>query len=166
MEKVTILNQEQIHQKLKRIAFEIWEHSGNEKEIVLVGIANAGSVIARNLRQILQDISPLSIQVHQLTINKKNPLKSPVEIQPAIDLDKKTVFLIDDVANSGKTLLYGLKPILEQLPSRIKVVVLVDRKHKNFPITPDITGHSVSTTLQDKIVVSYEGDTLTHAYLE
>lgn len=166
MEKVAILNKEQIHQKLKRIAFEIWEHSVNEKEIVFIGIASAGSVIARNLQNILQDISPLSVQLYQLKINKKNPLKSPVEIQPAIDLDKKTVFLIDDVANSGKTLLYGLKPILEQLPARIKVVVLVDRKHKNFPVTPDIIGHSVSTTLQDKIVVAYEGDTLTHAYLE
>ena len=81
-------------------------------------------------------------------------------------LNGKIVILIDDVANSGKTLLYALKPVMEYEPEKIKVVVLVDRKHKNYPITPDIIGHSVSTTLQDKIIVSYENDKITGAFLE
>ena len=74
--------------------------------------------------------------------------------------------LVDDVANSGKTLLYAIRPLLELQPNNIQITVLVDRKHKNYPIAPDIIGHSVSTTLQDAILVSFEKDKITGAFLQ
>ncbi|RYZ52316.1 MAG: phosphoribosyltransferase, partial [Sphingobacteriales bacterium] len=81
-------------------------------------------------------------------------------------LNNKNIVLVDDVANSGKTLLYALKPLMDFEPAKIQVAVLVDRKHKNFPVTPDIIGHSVSTTIQEHIIVQYEGGRLTGAHLE
>jgi pyrimidine operon attenuation protein/uracil phosphoribosyltransferase len=74
--------------------------------------------------------------------------------------------LVDDVANSGKTLLYAMKPLLEFSLKKILVAVLVDRKHKSFPISPDIVGHSIATTLQEQIIVESNGTKITGAYLQ
>jgi len=165
MNKVSILSEAQIAQKLKRMAYEIWEQNSREKEIILIGIEHGGAVLAHNLATLLEKISPLKVILLPLSVNKKSPLKDK-DLSIDYSLNKKVVILVDDVANSGRTLLYALKPVLEYEPAKIKVVVLVDRKHKNYPVTPDIIGHSVSTTLQEKILVTYEQDKLTGAYLE
>src|SRR5690606_5208164 len=104
------------------------------------------------------------ITLLNLKLNKKSPLEDDLTID--IPLDDKSVVLIDDVANSGRTLMYALRPLLKFRPSKIKVAVLMDRKHKNYPIAPDIIGHSVSTTIQDRIVVTYKDTLLTGALLE
>lgn len=165
MNKLPLLSAEQIRQKLVRMAYEIWEQNSNEKEIIMIGLEQGGAVLANNLTKILHEISPLKINMFPLKVNKKKPL-SDKTLKIDANLNKKTVILVDDVTNSGKTLLYALRPIMEYEPSKIKIVVLVDRKHKSYPVTPDIVGHSVSTTLQDHIVVNYEGDNLTAAHLE
>src|SRR5690606_35574144 len=108
--------------------------------------------------------SPLKINFTTLALNKIDPLAESIVISG--NFDNKIVVLVDDVANSGKTLLYGLKPILDCKPTKIMICVLVDRKHKNFPIIPDIIGHSVSTTLQDNIIVTYNNSIISGAYLE
>ena len=165
MNKLPLLSAEQIQQKLVRMAYEIWEQNSKEKEIFIIGLEQGGAVLANNLARILAEISPLKISLLLLKVNKKNP-QADKTLKIAVDLNKRPVILVDDVANSGKTLLYALRPIMEYEPSKIKIVVLVDRKHKSYPVTPDIIGHSVSTTIQDHIVVNYEGDKLTAAYLE
>lgn len=165
MSKVSILSAEQIIHKLKRMAYEIWEKNNELKEITVVGIEKGGAVVASNIVNILGEISPLKINFITLQIDKQNPLILKMEATPAL-IKQKSILLIDDVANSGKTLLYAIKPLLDLQPKTIQVAVLVDRKHKNYPIAPDIIGHSVSTTLQDAILVSYENDKITGAYLE
>jgi len=165
MNQIAILTAAQIAQKLRRMAFEIWEQNSEEEEIFMIGIREVGAAVAAKIAEILQEISPLKIQLSSLEINKKNPLeKEPVLTAGA--LNGKSVILVDDVANSGKTLLYALKPLLAFEPKKIQVAVLVDRKHKNFPVTPDIIGHSLATTLQEHIIVNYEGGKLTGAHLE
>jgi pyrimidine operon attenuation protein/uracil phosphoribosyltransferase len=165
MNKVPILTEAQIDQKLKRMAFEIWEQNSEEKEINIIGIENVGAAVARKIADILMEISPLKIKFNSIVINKKKPLND--EISLATDsLSDKVVILVDDVANSGRTLLYAIKPLLAFEPKKIQVAVLVDRKHKNFPITPDIIGHSVSTTLQEHIIVNFDMGKLTGAHLE
>lgn len=165
MNKISILTKAQIDQKLKRMAFEIWEKNSEEKEIFIIGIEEVGVAVASQIAQILKEISPLKIKFSSLVINKRTPLQG--DIQLSVDsLNNKTVILIDDVANSGKTLLYALKPLMDFEPRKIQIAVLVDRKHKNFPITPDIIGHSVSTTIQEHIIVNYEKGILTGAHLE
>jgi pyrimidine operon attenuation protein/uracil phosphoribosyltransferase len=165
MNKIQILTEAQIDQKLKRMAYEIWEKNSEEKEIFIIGIEETGAAVAGKIAEILKEISPLKINYNTLVINKKSPLQEEIRLN-ADTLNRKTVVLIDDVANSGKTLLYALKPLMDFEPAKIQVAVLVDRKHKNFPVTPDIIGHSVSTTIQEHIIVNYEHGKLTGAHLE
>jgi pyrimidine operon attenuation protein/uracil phosphoribosyltransferase len=165
MNKLPLLSSEQIQQKLIRMAYEIWEQNSKENELIMIGLEQGGAVLANNLATILHEISPLKIKMISLQVNKKKPLADRA-LKIETDLNKKTVILVDDVANSGKTLLYALRPIMEYEPAKIKIVVLVDRKHKSYPVTPDIVGHSVSTTLQDHIVVNYKDNKITTAHLE
>lgn len=167
MNKIPILTATQIEQKLKRMAFEIWEKNSEAKEITIIGIEQVGAAVAAKISDFLKEVSPLKIHAATLTINKKNPLHDEIIWSGAgTSLNGKTVVLVDDVANSGKTLLYAIKPLLDHEPKKIQVAVLVDRKHKNYPITPDIIGHSVSTTLQEHIIVNFEKGILTGAHLE
>jgi len=159
-----ILDKERISKKLQRMAFQIWEHNSHEKELIFIGIDGTGVAVARELARRLQEISPLQVSVHTLKMNKRQPLSRQIELDE--DLNGKSVVLVDDVANSGKTLLYALKPILSFEPGKIMVAVLVDRKHKSFPVAPDIVGHTIATTLQDHIEVICEGDQITAAYLQ
>lgn len=165
MNKVALLNSLQIEQKVKRMAYEIWEQNHKEKEIFIVGIAEAGYILAQNLSRYLEAISPLKVHLHKMVMDKSKPEKS-YEMTIEQSLKGKPVILVDDVANSGKTLAYALAPILEQRPSKIEIAVLVNRHHKNFPIAPNIIGQSVSTTLQDHITVTFKDNHLTGAYLE
>lgn len=165
MNKIILLNKHQIEQKIKRMAYEIWEQNHDEQEIILLGLAPGGFILAKNIARYLTEISPLIVKTHKMIVDKSAPLKDEGMIIE-IDLTDKPVILVDDVANSGKTLLYALRPILKQLPSKIEIAVLVNRFHKNFPITPNIIGYSVSTTLQDHIDVSFEKNRFIGAYLE
>lgn len=165
MNKIAILTAAQIEQKLRRMAFEIWEKNNDEKEIFIIGIEDVGAAVASKIAQVLKEISSLKVNLSSIRINKKSPLHDSIELEK-MALNKKNVVLIDDVANSGKTLLYALKPLMEFEPAKIQVAVLVDRKHKNFPVTPDIIGHSVSTTIQENIIVSYKNGEFTGAHLE
>lgn len=165
MNQIEILTAKQIKQKLKRMAFEIWEKNNEEEEIFLIGIEAVGAAVAAEITRLLREISPLKVSLSSITLDKKNPLQDEIVLTTG-PLNNKTVILVDDVANSGKTLLYAIKPLLAFAPKKIQVAVLVDRKHKNFPVTPDIIGHSVATTLQEHIIVNYEDGKLTGAHLE
>jgi pyrimidine operon attenuation protein/uracil phosphoribosyltransferase len=162
--RILILDRERINWKLQRMAFQIWEHNSSATQITLIGIEQAGASVARSLGERLRQISPLEVVVHSLKVNKKDPLATPITISE--DLNGKNIVLVDDVANSGKTLLYALRPVLDFRPAKVMIAVLVDREHKAFPVTPDIIGHSIATTLQENIVVELDGDTVTGAYLE
>lgn len=159
-----ILTSEQIDWKLQRMAYQIWEQNTGQKELTMIGIASNGVVMARNLAERLERISPLKVQVIELTINKTTPLEDLPVISE--DLNGRSVVMVDDVANSGKVLLYALRPVLEYMPARIILAVLVNRKHKTYPIYPDIVGHSLSTTLQENIRVESDGRNLTGVYLD
>lgn len=164
MTQVQLLNDLQIGHKLTRMAYEIWEKNSEEKEISIIGIEKGGAVVAKSIVKILNNISTLKINFLSLSINKDKVSDNNIEL-PA-SLNNKVVLLVDDVANSGKTLLGAMKPILEHEPRKIQIAVLVDRKHKNFPLTPDIVGLTVSTTLQEHIRVTFEKEHLTGAFLE
>lgn len=163
-ERILILDQERIDWKLQRMAYQIWEHNSTESAITIVGIADSGLAVANSLADRLRKISPLQVNVLPVKMNKKHPLSE--EIQLKEDLSGRSIILVDDVANSGKTLLYALRPLLAYELKRIMIAVLVDRKHKFFPITPDIVGQSVSTTIQEHIIVETSGNTITAAYLQ
>jgi len=163
-QRILILDKERINWKMQRMAYEIWEHNSNETAVTLIGINGSGAAVANNLAERLRSISPLSVDVVIMKINKKDPLTGEINLEK--DMNGRSVVLVDDVANSGKTLLYALRPLLSSAMKKIMIVVLVDRKHKAFPISPDIVGHSVATTLQEHIVVETNGNEIEAAYLQ
>jgi pyrimidine operon attenuation protein/uracil phosphoribosyltransferase len=163
-QRILILDKERIDRKLQRMAYQIWENNSNETEVTLLGIVNGGLAVAESLAARLRQISPLLVHVIPVQLNKKQPLAQ--EIKFTEDLNGRSVILVDDVANSGKTLLYAIKPLLAYELNKIMVAVLVDRKHKSFPISSDIVGHSVATTLQEHIEVETDGNSIIAAYLE
>ncbi len=162
-QRIPILDRERIDRKLQRMAYQVWEENSAEKEITLAGIEESGMAVARSLAERLRKISPLTVSLISLKLNKKKPLGEDIKIEE--DITGRVVILVDDVANSGKTLLYGLRPLMNYELKKIMVAVLVDRKHKSYPIVPDIVGHSISTTLLDHIEVVTEGDEIIAAYL-
>lgn len=163
-ERILILDKTRIGHKLQRMAFEVWEHNSNEKAITLVGIQGGGIAVAQNLAERLRGISGMDVQVVDIKMNKRQPLSGDIVLEQ--DLSGRSVVLVDDVANSGKTLLYALKPLLNYELKKIMIAVLVDRKHKEFPVSPDIVGHSVATTLQEHILVETNEDEIEGAYLQ
>jgi pyrimidine operon attenuation protein/uracil phosphoribosyltransferase len=161
--KNCILNKLAIDRKLKRMALEVAEENIDEKELLIAGINGNGEIVARQLTKELKAIHSFQIQTATLQLNKKNPLN--VVLKDAADLENKIVILVDDVANTGRTLLYALKPFLNAHPKKIQTLVLVERSHKLFPVQTDYRGLSVTTTLQEHIAVETEDGELTGAWL-
>lgn len=161
--RIPILDAARIERKLVRMAWQIWEHNSDRKAVTLIGIAEGGEAIASKLAAHLGNISPLRVSVLRLELNKKAPLNAAIQLNGAIS--DQSLVLVDDVAMSGRTLLYALKPLMEAAPEKILIAVLVDRKHKSYPVTPDIIGHQVATTLQDHIIVTF-GENGLEAWLE
>lgn len=158
-----ILSPQQIELKLQRMAYQIWEQNAAESELIMIGIADNGSVLANILAEKLEAISSIKVRRIRLVIDKQQPLNNLPKIDE--DLNGKSVLIVDDVANSGKVMLYALRPVTNYFPSKINLAVLVDRKHKAYPINPNIVGHSLSTTLQENITVETDGKNLTGVYL-
>ncbi len=149
-----ILDADQIHKKLRRIAFEINEQNYSEKELCIIGIRENGYELALLLTAHLKEISNFKIHNCGLTLYKTNPLTQPIFSDCELDfITGKTVILVDDVAHSGKTLMYALKPLMEKSPIKIQIAVLVDRKHKKFPVTADYVGLLLSTGAHDMVHV-------------
>ena len=164
MAKNYILDADTANRKMQRMAYEIVENNLDETHIILAGIRESGSVIARNIQQLLKQISTVSTELITITLDKKKP--EGVDVSPALDFNDKVVIIIDDVANSGKTLLYAMKPLLAFHPKKIQTLALVERTHKAFPISTDYVGLSVATTLQEHIFVETEGEEVKGAYME
>ena len=163
-QKKYILSKEVVEKKLRRMAFEILENNIDEKEIILAGIRESGSVVAKVIQQRLGEISSIKTELITISLDKKEP--TDVSLSRSIDLNGKVIILIDDVSNSGKTLLYALKPFIEFHPKKIQTLVLVERTHTSFPVRPDYVGLSIATTLQEHIFVEVKGTEVIGAYLK
>ena len=163
-DKKYILSKEVVEKKLQRIAYEVLENNIDEKEIILAGIRESGSVVAKVIQQMLGEISSIKTDLITITLDKKEP--TDVSLSRSIDFNGKVIILIDDVSNSGKTLLYALKPFIAFHPRKIQTLVLVERTHTSFPVRPDYVGLSIATTLQEHIFVEVKGDKIEGAYLK
>ena len=156
MAKTKILDTIQISQKLNRMAYEVYEKNYSEKELLLVGIEGNGYKVAERLQEILKKISPLKIKLSKIKMDKENPWANDSKIDfTEKDFLNKSVILVDDVLNSGKTLMYAVKPFLNKPVKRLNVLVLVDRSHTRYPVKADFVGLSLSTTMQDHIEADF-----------
>lgn len=160
IKKVLILNQDQISNKIIRIAYQILEDNFGENTIVLVGIASHGYVIAERLKQILEKISKgdKEIILMKVIVNKsKSSLEATTDI-PVETVKNKTVVLVDDVLSSGRTLAYAMGVFFDIPLKKMRTAVLIDRSHHRFPVFSDFYGLKLSTTLREHVTVSLVGD--------
>ena len=156
--KSKILDDTAINQKIRRLGWEIYEDNLKEKEIVIVGISGRGEVLASILSKIIEDISSIKIKLGTISLDKDSPYQSEVVIDLNIeDYTNKVVILIDDVLNSGKTLMYASKYFLTTPLVKLSTAVLVERSHNRFPVKADYIGLSLATTLQEYIKVVLDG---------
>ena len=158
-----ILTQEAIEKKIERIAYEIYEHNYDEPSVILAGIWDRCSILTQKIAAHLQRIAPFQVEVMEIKLDKQKPAE--VALSRQMDFTGKVIIVIDDVANSGRTMLYALKPFLQFLPKKIQTAVLVDRKHKSFPLSVDFVGYSLATTIQDMVMVDVSGEQISSAYL-
>lgn len=154
MEQNLVLNQEQILQKIKRIAYQIYENNFEEENIVFAGINGEGYFFAQLLRQEYQKISNFTPKLIHIVFDKKQPLESQIQLDCQIqEVNNQVVILVDDVLYTGRTLAYGLKPFLEISVKKIQTAVIVNRSHTNFPIAANYVGYALATTLNEYVDV-------------
>ena len=151
-----ILTNEQIQNKTKRIAYQIYEANWNEKEIVVAGINGNGFIFAKNIAEIIENISSLKVQLVEVIMDKKNPIKSINTTADKELFKNKALVLVDDVLNSGTTLMYGVKYFLEVPLKRFNTAVLVNRNHKKYPVKADFKGISLSTSMKEHVSIVFE----------
>ncbi len=161
--KNCILNADTIKRKIRRMAFQIAEANADEQLIIIAGIAGNGILLAQKIVDELKQMVNISIELIIIQLTKKTPVDAVIQNQ--IDLSDKIIIVVDDVSNTGRTLLYALRPLLNFLPKKIQTLVLVERSHKVFAVQPDYVGLSITTTLQEHIVVETEGGEITGAWL-
>jgi pyrimidine operon attenuation protein/uracil phosphoribosyltransferase len=164
MSQNIILNNQEIKHKITRIAYQIYETFVDEEEIVIGGIASNGFVFAKKIAAELDKISTLKVVLCEVYINKQN-VNATITTSLSVDqYENKGLVLVDDVLNSGTTLIYGVKHFLEVPLKKLKTAVLIDRNHKKYPVKADFKGISLSTSLLEHVQVVFEekGD---YAYL-
>jgi pyrimidine operon attenuation protein/uracil phosphoribosyltransferase len=164
MSQNIILNNQEIEHKIKRIAYQIYETFVDEQEIVIAGIASNGFVFAKKIADELEKISTISVVLCEVFINKQN-VNAPIRTSLSKEnYENKGLILVDDVLNSGTTLIYGVKHFLDVPLKKLKTAVLIDRNHKKYPVKADFKGISLSTSLFEHVQVVFEENN-DHAYL-
>lgn len=152
--KSQVLDKAQVQQKIRRIAFEIFENNFKEKSIVIGGIDGQGYALAQLIAKELESVSSIEPQLVKVSLDKLAPSQSEVTVDcEEKTFKKKCIILVDDVLNTGKTIAFGMKPFLNVEVKKIEVAVLVNRSHTLFPILPTYTGLELSTTLSDHVQV-------------
>ena len=157
--KKQVLDFEKISRICGRLAYQILENNINEDEILLVGIKEKGYEIAKIIEQKLKDITSSKVHLKSITIDKKNPNQIS-EFDINFNQMPKSVYLVDDVLNTGKTLMFAVNSLLKYDFNLIKTLVLIDRNHKRFPIKVDFKGISLSTNLEDTVKLISENKNL------
>ena len=157
--RTLLLNGKQVEQRISRLAYQIYEDNAMETEIILAGIVKSGYQLCEKIASNIRTISPLNVILTEVKVDKHSQLNTDILISLNKDqLKGKVIILVDDVLNSGKTMMFALKPFLNADIKKIRTVVLIDRNHKRFPIAADFTGLSLSTTLQEHISVEFSTD--------
>jgi pyrimidine operon attenuation protein/uracil phosphoribosyltransferase len=156
--KNKIMDQKHIQKTIKRISYQIYETNSEENELVLAGIKENGLELATRIQKELKKISDLDVVLIEIKMDKKNP-RDKISMSQSISFcENKSVVVVDDVLNTGRTLIYAVKKFLSIKLKRIQTAVLVNRNHKNFPIKGDFKGISLSTSIKEHINVRFGKD--------
>ncbi|EPR66273.1 phosphoribosyltransferase family protein [Cyclobacterium qasimii] len=154
--KILVLNHHQIQQKITRIAFEIYERNAGEKQLTIVGLTGMGYVFAELMVTKLKEIASFDVQLIKVELDKSNPKIEEIILSEHEPLEGKSIILVDDVLNTGRTLAFAMVPFLELKVKKMEVLVFVNRSHKLFPVAADYTGYELATTLSEHITVNLD----------
>ena len=155
-EKTQILDKIQLQQKVNRLAWQIYEQNFSEKEIIVVGIEKRGVELSKRISDVISSISDIKVINSNVKLDKENPFSSDIIFSLDADsIENRVVVLVDDVLNSGKTLIYAAKEFLSVPLKKLSILVLVNRNHNRYPVKADYEGMSLSTTLQEHINVVF-----------
>lgn len=165
MSKNIILSNQEIEHTIKRIAYQIYETFVDEEEIVIAGIATNGYVFAQKITEVLKSISTLKVSLCEVQINKQNPALSVKTSLTKEQYINKGLILVDDVLNSGTTLIYAVRHFLDVPLKKFKTAVLVNRNHKKYPVKADFKGISLSTSSQEHVQVVFDENGESYAFL-
>ena len=163
--KEVILNHEQITHILRRMAFQILESNAKETQLTIAGIDGSGYLLAQKIAAELTQVSDLKLKVVRVSLDKKALKAEKITLDNEQQIRGESVVLVDDVLNSGATLMFGCLPFLQLGVRKLKTAVLVNRNHKRFPVKAYFKGISLSTSSQTHVEVSLEENAYS-AYLE
>ena len=162
-----ILDNKQLDQKIERLAFQILENNLDSKKLIFLGINKNGLRFAQYLQSCFQSTTEMESELGNIKLNAANPLKEEITVNiPDKDLNGASIIIVDDVANTGRTIFYAIMPILNVLPAKVEAAVLVDRKHKKYPVKVDYVGLSLATTLKENIRVELSRKNRKSVHLE
>ncbi len=162
-----ILDRNQITKKIMRLAYQIWEDHHEEEMIHVLGVSKAGSTLAKELCDALNSIRDAAKLSGVITLNKSNPLLSEITCSCTLSqLEDQSVICVDDVSNSGRTLFYALSIFQSISVKSIRTAVLVERRHKRFPIHSDYVGLSLNTTIREHIEVECSEEEVQSVWLQ
>ena len=153
-----IMDKEDIQRTIKRIAYQIYENNIDEKELIVAGISQNGLTLAKRIIMELNRIGSLNVELIEIKIDKKNPRNEVLMSQNLEFCEGKSVVIVDDVLNTGGTLIYAVRHFLSIELKYLQTAVLVNRNHKSFPIKGDFKGISLSTSIKERIDVRFENE--------
>lgn len=155
-----ILDENAIGRALNRIAHEILEANSGPADLVLTGIVARGPVLARRISDVIKRVEGVEIPVGVVDITfhrddfKMRPLRATAKSSLPVDIDAKTVVIVDDVLYTGRTVRAAMDELLDfGRPSRILLAVLVDRGHRELPIRADFVGKNIPTGPGEEVEV-------------
>ena len=150
-----IMDKEDIQRTINRIAYQIYENNIDEKNLIVTGVVKNGLTLANRIIIELNRIGCLNVQLIEIIINKKNPRNEVLMTKNLDFCEGKSVVIVDDVLNTGSTLIYAVRHFLSIELKHLQTAVLVNRNHKSFPIKADFKGISLSTSIKERIDVRF-----------
>lgn len=156
----TLMDRARIERTLKRLAIQVLEKSPVSEKLVIIGLNERGLVTANELAGDISEIIDEDVKVHNFNVADNNPgISLP-------DCSDKQVILVDDVIFSGKTMFEALSAVASIYdPESIRIAVLIDRGHRKFPLSADLTGMTVPTKSGEHIEVMLKDSKLKEAVL-
>lgn len=160
---IEILSAKEIRRTLTRLASQVIEKSGDLNNLILLGIHTRGVPLAQLLAQRIQSLEQIEVPVGSLDVTlyrddlDRIALRTPAKTSIPFDLNGKILVLVDDVIYKGRTIRAALSAITEYgRPQLIRLLVLVDRGHRELPIHPDFVGKKLPTAKEELVKVYFQ----------